>query len=147
MTKAFKVERKSLPSIPLFEVERRILRACKTLRALPDPDRRFQWVKAAWPEVIRSSEDAYGYTDAAMPRFRPSPRDVSDMLLALSWARCLEWKEFRLIWWRSSEVSFGHMAGRIHRSDETARRWYRDATLKVWLAANTADPAGYAMAQ
>ena len=129
------------PTLLVSEVERRVLRACKTLRAMPDPDRKFQWVRAAWPEVIRSMEHAYGYTEALMPRFRPTPADVSDYLVALEWVRPVEWIDFRLIWWRSFDLSFGQMATRIHKTDETARRWYRDAILRAWHAANAAGAA------
>lgn len=124
------------PMITVADVERRMLRACRTLRAVPDPDRKFQWIGCVWPEVIRTVEESYGYTDEVMPRFRPTPADVSDYLTALGWARVVEWKDFKLIWWRSFEVSFKQIGMRIGRSDETARRWYRDCILRVWHEAN-----------
>lgn len=126
----------SRPVLMVAEVEKRLLRACKTLRALPDPTRRFQWLKASWPEVVRSTEDAYGYTDAAMPKFHPTTHDVTDYLVALSWVRPVNWKEFRLVWWRSFDLSFGQMAVRLNKTDETARRWYRDVILRAWHEAN-----------
>lgn len=137
---ARKVQRYVAP-IDVREVERRILRACKTLRAVPDPERRFFTQHTAWPEMVRSIEDAYGYTEAVMPRFRPKPADVTDYLLALSWARCMIWKDFRLIWWRSFDVSFKQIGLRVNRSDETARLWYRDAILRIWHEANAARPS------
>lgn len=118
------------------DVEKRILTACKTIRALPDRDRRFQVVSGCWPEVVRSVEDAYGYTDVAFPKFRPKPSDVSDMLVALSWARCLEDNEFKLVWWRSFDISFRHIGLRLHRSDETARSRYRGVVVKLWWYVN-----------
>lgn len=123
--------------ILITDIEDRLLRACETLRAVPDPDKKFQWLNSQWPEVVRSVEDAYGYNDAPMPRFRPSPADVSDMLVALGWARPLDKKEFRLIWWRSFRMSFKHIGFRIYKSDETARRYYKDALIKCWHQANT----------
>lgn len=124
------------PALGLKEVEGRILTACRTLRALPDPDEKFRHIGTAWPEMLKSAAEAYGYTEAVMPRFRPSPADVSDCLLALSWARPVNWKEFRLIWWRSFDLSFHQMSMRIHRSHDTARRWYTDALYGVWHEAN-----------
>ena len=125
-----------IKEIPVSQIESPLLAACKTIRALPDKERKLFHVQAIWPHVIRETSDAYGYTEAMMPRFRPSPRDVSDCLIALAWARPLERSEFRFIWWRSFDLSFRRMAINIHRSDETARRHYRDALLKCWHEAN-----------
>lgn len=122
--------------ITVADVEQRLLRACKTLRALPDPDFKFRVIHNAWPDVLQAVEDAYGYTEATMPRFRPKPCDVSDCLVALEWVRVLEKREFKLIWWRSFDISFRHIAIRLHRSDDTARLRYRDALLKAWHEAN-----------
>jgi len=122
----------------ILEVERRFMRACKTIRALPDRERRFQRVESWWPEVVRSAEEAYGYEEALMPRFRPKPFDVSDVLTALSWARTLNKREFRLAWWRSFDLSFGQIGRRIGRSDETARRNYKDVMIKLWACAKVA---------
>lgn len=124
------------PKLEFPNIERRLLRACKTLRALPDPERKYQQIHNCWPDTVRSVEDAYGYTDISFPRFKPSPADVSDMLIALAWVRGLEHDEFKLIWWRSFDVSYRHMGNKLHRSDEFARYKYRDAMLKVWHAAN-----------
>lgn len=128
------------PGRPLLitEVERRILRACKTLRAIPDPEAKFQSVHNCWPDILQAVDDAYGYTEAIMPRFRPSPGDVSDMLIALDWAKSTSKRDFRLVWWRSFGISFKHIGFRIHRSDETARLWYKDTILGIWHEANSA---------
>ena len=125
-----------MDKIPAPDVEERLLQACRTIRALPDPDRRFFRMHSSWPEVVQEVADAYGYTDASIPRFKPSPKDVGDCLVALEWARPLQKREFRFVWWRSFDLSFKAIAMRIHRSDETARRYYRDAVLKCWYAAN-----------
>jgi uncharacterized protein DUF6362 len=120
--------------LTVSDVERRILRACKTLRALPDREHRFQVLLNTWPQM-EEDEGGYGYTEVVMPRFRPSPADVTDYLTALTWARAVTRNEFRYIWWRSLGYSFGRMGLWVGRSDETARRNYRDALLKIWYRA------------
>lgn len=122
--------------IDILDVEKRFLRACKTCRALPDRERRFHRVCGGWPEIVRDAAEAYGYSDATLPRFRPTPFDVSDMLTALAWARGLQPTEFRLAWSRSFDLSFGQIGRKIGRSDETARRYYKDVIVKVWANAN-----------
>lgn len=121
--------------ILITDVERRVVRAFKTLRALPDPDRRFG-SGSSWPEVLQSHEDAYGYTEVAMPRFRPTHFDVGDMLTALDWVRGLSKSDCKLVWWRSFDVSFKQIGLRLGRSDETARRRYKDVMIQIWIEAN-----------
>ena len=127
--------------IDILEVERRVLRACRTIRALPDRDRRFFHSFNSWPEVVQEVTEAYGYTETTMPRFRPTPGDVSDCMTALAWARGIPRNEWKLVWWRSFGVSFKHIGLRLGRSDDTARRRYKDAILGLWCCANkTAAP-------
>lgn len=125
----------------ITDVEDRLLRACKTLRALPDKERKYQSIGNAWPDFVREVEEAYGYSDSIMPRFRPNPRDVSDCLVALRWVSGMEKREFKLVWWRSFGVSFKHIAIRLGRSDETARLRYKDVILRAWHAANSQNSA------
>lgn len=125
-------------SIDILEIERRILRACRTIRALPDAERKYFALHNAWPEMVREAEEAYGYNESLMPRFRPSPQDVSDCLVALAWARGISRRAWRLVWWRSFGISFKQIGFRVGRSDETARRWYKDAILGLWHEANKA---------
>lgn len=125
------------------DVEKRVLRACKTIRALPDNEKRFQILRNNWPAVIQATEDAYGYTETAFPRFRPSPADVSDCLTALAWMRAIPRREFKLVWWRSFGISFRHIGLRLGRSDETARQRYRDAILGIWYEANKQVASGH----
>lgn len=118
------------------EVEQRLMRAMQTLRALPDGDRRMLAMRSPWPPYVQEYIDAYGSVVAEEPRFRPTPFDVSDFLVALSWAQHLSKSDWRILWWRSFDLSFGLIAKYIGRSDETARRRYRDTVIDVWCAAN-----------
>lgn len=122
----------------LYEAEVRVLRACKTVRAVPDSERKWlrgEAIRGSMPIPVQEHVEAYG-SEIEQWKFHPTPRDVSDMLTALGWCRVLEKEEFRFIWWRSFDLSFGVMACRIHRSDETARARYKDALIKVWAEAN-----------
>jgi hypothetical protein len=136
-------ERVYAPNLPddltYRSVEHRVLRACKTLRALPDHERRFLRGPAQgsiWNQVLDEFA-AYNAVEEHV-KFRPKPCDVSDYLVALSWCKTLDKQEFRYIWWRSFDnVSFAVIAARIGRSDETARRRYEDVMRKVWYEAFT----------
>lgn len=124
-------------TLPVAEVERRIMRACQTIRVLPDKEWRFLHSSGVSNlPVVREFKEAYGYDEARPPKFLPTPRDVSDCLTALAWCNVLEKHEFRLVWWRSFGISFGQIAARLGRSDETARGRYRDAILRAYSHAN-----------
>ena len=117
------------------DIEKRILRACKTIRVLPDPEARFFQYSSPWPIAPQSTEEAYGYDEARLPRFRPTPADVSDCLTALAWARGLPRGMWKLVWWRSLGWGFHHIAARIGRSDHEAQLRYKGAILSLWMAA------------
>jgi hypothetical protein len=111
--------------------------AMKTLRAVPDKERRFFIVRSSSPDYIRDYIDAYDPEADTQPRFQPTPADVSDYLTALSWVRHLDLAAWRILWWRSFDVSFGLIGKKIGRSDETARKRYETAITDAWIAANT----------
>ncbi len=113
------------------------MRAMKTLRAVPDRERRFFIVKSSSPDYIREYLDAYDPDDDIQPRFQPTPRDISDYLTALSWVRHLDRSAWKILWARSFDVSFGLIGKQIGRSDETARKRFETAITDAWIAANT----------
>lgn len=122
--------------VPRSLVQERIMTAMKTLRALPDKERRFFIVKSSSLDYIHEYIDAYNSVEEVMPKFRPSPADVSDCLVALSWVRHMDKSQWRILWWRSFELSFGLIGKYIGRSDETARKRFEDAVTDAWAAAN-----------
>jgi len=124
-----------LVAISRRSVEDRVLRSFKTLRALPDKSRRAQAVHGSWPDYVHEAIDAYNSVEER-ERFQPTPRDISDYLTALSWCRHLPRNEWKLLWFRSFDLSFGLIGDYIGRSDETARRRYEAIINEVWYAAN-----------
>ncbi|MEZ2220750.1 DUF6362 family protein [Rhizobium sp. RCC_161_2] len=117
-------------------VQERVIRAMKTLRALPDREKRFFIVKSSSPDYVREYMDAYDQDNDIVPRFNPTPADVSDCLTALSWIRHLDKRAWQILWWRSFDVSFGLIAKYIGRSDETARKRFEEAITDAWIAVN-----------
>lgn len=122
--------------VPQYLIEQRLLTAMKTIRALPDRERRFMVMKGASISYVQEYLDAYASTDVRVPMFVPTPTDVTDCLVALSWVRHVDKKSWKIMWLRSFDFSFGLIAKYIGRSDETARRWYREGITDAWAAAN-----------
>lgn len=124
------------------EVERRMLRAIRTIRVLPDKETSYFSLRNSMPPYVREAIDAYNSDPQVTElRFVPSPFDVSDCLLALSWARHLSLSDWRILTWRAFELSFGQIAHYIGRSDETARRRYGNIITDVWATANNLVPS------
>jgi hypothetical protein len=118
------------------EVWEKLESAMKTLRAMPDRERRFFAVKSGYPDFVRDYIDAYASVEAIAPRYQPTPQEVSEYLEILSWSRHLAQRDWKLLWWRSFGMSYGVMAEYIGRSDETARKRFENALTDVWTAAN-----------
>jgi hypothetical protein len=116
-------------------------RAVLTLRVLPERDRP-RGFHNAWPTVIHDVSEAYGYTAARPPRFRPSPRDISNMLPALGWITWLEAqsdgkRDAAIIVARAFGISWWLLGERFRRGERTIRRWYDTAVLRIYAAFET----------
>lgn len=151
--------------VPLEDVERRVLRACKTVRALGDRERSWLARQAVWPfATIDTWDDKLAQADnyaelraleaERAVRFRPTPADHSDLHTALEWFNSLSLEpklrrqmivsgrqpfgpEQRVIWLRSLDWSFIEIGKRLGGiSDDTARTRYVDALKLAWWSAN-----------
>jgi hypothetical protein len=116
-------------------------RSVLTLRALPERDRP-RGIHNAWPTVVRDVQDAYGYTQARMPRFRPTPHDVSVMLDVLGWISWLERqndgrRDAQIIVARAFGISWWVIGERFRRGERTVRRWYDGAVARIYSAFST----------
>ena len=122
-------ERFEPAALELDAIESRILRACKTIRAWPDKERRGVTGAGIWRQAVTGWSES-GFEDY-VPRFQPTSFDSGDCLDALEWFRGISPPSFRLIWWRSFEVPFVKIADKIGRCERTARRRYEEAILVV----------------
>lgn len=120
------------------QVEDRLMTAMQTIRSIPDRERSFFIVKSSSPDYIRDYMEGYSPENEIVEKFRPTPEQVSDCLVALAWVRHLDKFLWKILWWRSFGVSFGVIAKYIGRSDETARKRYQEAIIDAWAAANGA---------
>jgi hypothetical protein len=118
------------------DVEHRLMTAMKTLRAVPDRERRFFILKSSSPDYVQESVTAYAAVEDIAPRFQPTPAQIGDCLTALAWVRHLDRAAWQILWWRSFELSFGLIGKYIGRSDEAARKRFETAVTDAWIAAN-----------
>lgn len=113
-------------------IEDRVLTACKTIRVLPDRERKFLGTlpmrQPVWQEAV-NEWTAYG-AEEERERFQPTRAQVSDCFVALAWCAPLEKPDFRIVWARSFGLSWDKIAaatrfygGARHSRDTTIRRY------------------------
>lgn len=105
------------------EVEERFEDAARTLRRLPAV--RVRGYASAWPPIVRSAAEAYGWEPASAPRLSPSPQAISLMEETFTWLSWLkEPDDARIVWLRAEGVRWKPICWRIGLSRATAwRRW------------------------
>jgi hypothetical protein len=106
-----------------------IRQALRTLAAVPDPDNRFLGWRSGWVVPYReAAEEAYGYHNARIPRFVPSPKDIMRMWVVLDWLSWVRQEEGEDSMRRIFAWGYGAPLWKIGQreergcSDETVRR-------------------------
>ncbi|HZT24118.1 MAG TPA: DUF6362 family protein [Pseudolabrys sp.] len=104
------------------EVEARFEEAAATLRRLPE--KRVTGYFNAWPPIVRSVYDMYGWEPARMPRIAPSPAAISRMEETFTWLAWLDPDDARIVWLRAEGVRWKPICWRLGMTRATAwRRW------------------------
>lgn len=113
------------------EVEDRLEDAARTLRRLPAV--RVPGYISAWPPIVRSAAEAYGWENATAPRIAPSPQAISQMEEAFTWLAWLKNPDdMRIVWLRAEGVRWKPICWRIGISRTTA--WQRWAAAMITIA-------------
>jgi hypothetical protein len=118
------------------DIEERFEEAAATLRRLPDA--RVPGYFSAWPPVILSSAEAYGYDPARMPRIAPSPQAITRMEETFTWLTWLEPDDARIVWLRAEGVRWKPICWRIGVSRSSA--WRRWAAALILIANRLSEP-------
>lgn len=99
-----------------------IRRAILTFKALPDPDARFLRQGHSW-QIVRDASEAYGYAEASVKDFQPTPHEIDQAMIVLPWLSWL-WEEEggdavkRIIAWAMG-IPMWRLAQREHVSERT----------------------------
>ena len=117
------------------EVSQRLYEGVETLSRLPLPRNAFPAsLSSAWPDVIRSVSEAYGYHRARSRPAAPTPQNIRRMDEALEWLWYVKQPEHRRavfvtsMAWRGSKgnwrpISLRKAARILDVSHETVRLW------------------------
>lgn len=116
-----------------------VRRAVLTHDALPQVSgprlAQMQW------EIRMQFEEAYGWHPEAPRRnFRPTPKDVSNMLPVMSWLMELRRdtmrngpRDFKLLTLRARDVRWDKIANRLGKDKRTAQRWFDAAVAQLFM--------------
>lgn len=91
-------------------------------------------------DVVQEMADAYGYTDEKPPKFRPTPKDVSNMLPVWYWLCDLKRqvgtgkRDFTLLVARARNMPWWKLAARWGKCERTVQRWHDGAVTMVYIA-------------
>ena len=120
------------------DVTARLELAAKTLRALPDQQRRYLTTKSNWPDYVQKYyEGSMDLEATAYVRVVPSAAEISKMDEALEWLRWISKCRHRdtgtlgrIIWARAEGFSWRDIAAMCHRSSGgvshvTCVGWYK----------------------
>lgn len=116
---------RSHPRWTLERVEARLVEAVDTLKRLPAP--RIQARTTRWPDFVRDSREAYGWTTARLRLAPASPDAIGRLDETLDWLRWLPRPAQRIVWARASGLSWRRIAQAIGKSPNTCRAWYLSA--------------------
>lgn len=61
-----------------------IRRAILTFKALPDPDAKFLHQGRSW-DIVRNVNEAYGYAEASVKDFEPTPHEIDQAEIIIPW--------------------------------------------------------------
>ncbi len=92
-------------------VEERLVEAADVLKRLPEE--RVQGYFSAWPEIVRSVHDAFGWHDPVLKRPWPSPSSIDRMDETMTWLGWLEPDVAKIVWFRASGSRWKSICARV----------------------------------
>ena len=113
--------------------------AAEVMKALPAV--RVQGYFSAWPTPVHDFWDAYGWNEA-QNRWRPTPRQITQMEMVCEWLRFVPVREGKIIWRRASGVPWKVIANDLQSSRASVSNWYNAGISKIVGRLNAADPTG-----
>lgn len=111
------------------EIEDRFEEAASVLRRLPDP--RPMGYFSAWPQVVRSAAESYGWEPGRTMRVPPTPQGISRMEECFGWLLWLEPDDARIVWLRAEGLRWKPICYRMGMSRATAWRHWAAALLTI----------------
>lgn len=115
--------------------------AAEVMKALPRV--KVQGYFTTWPTPIHDFWDIYNsQDDEVKKRWRPTPRQISQMEYVCEWLRAVPVREGKIIWRRASGVPWKVIAHEQQSSRSSVSTWYNMGIGKIVARLNAHDPTG-----
>lgn len=111
------------------QIEKRLLRGIRTLRAVPDRERAWFRQRTAWPEYVLD------YPHEANTSFKPSRSDLADYLTACGWWAGLDSTDRTIVEMHARGDSLEFIAWQMRLTDDCCRNRYENAVSLCWRRA------------
>lgn len=113
--------------------------AAEVMKALPRV--KVQGYFSTWPTPLYDFWDMYGQHEVEK-RWRPTPRQISQMEYVCEWLRAVPVRESKIIWRRASGVPWKVIAHEQQSSRSSVSTWYNMGIGKIVARLNAHDPVG-----
>ncbi len=113
--------------------------AAEVMKALPSV--RVQGYFSTWPTPVHDFWDAYGWHEAEN-RWRPTPRQITQMEMVCEWLRFVPVRESKIIWRRASGVPWKVIAADLQSSRTAVTNWHNTGITRIVSRLNAYDPVG-----
>lgn len=113
--------------------------AAEIMKALPRVT--VQGYFSTWPTPIHDFWDMFGQHEVEK-RWRPTPRQISQMEYVCEWLRAVPVRDSKIIWRRASGVPWKVIAHDLQSSRTAVTNWYNMGIGKIVGRLNAHDPQG-----
>lgn len=114
--------------------------AAEVMKSLPRVT--VQGYFTTWPTPIHDFWDAIINQEEVKKRWRPTPRQISQMEYVCEWLRAVPVRESKIIWRRASGVPWKVIAHEQQSSRSSVTTWYNMGIAKIVARLNASDPFG-----
>lgn len=118
------------PELVAAELER----AAVTLRRLPPAIRKQRLT--AWPVVVHSRQEAYGWESAAYKEPPPTAADITALDRVLLWLRAVDEVERRILWGYALHIRREKLARMIGKSRRTIWTYWMSGLMRIAATQN-----------
>ncbi len=113
------------------DTKRRLVEAADALRRLSMSGIKPSGLRTQWPDVIHRVEEAYGWTGERVRPPRPSPAEITRMDEAIRWLLWLDADQRKVIWARSTGLSWRRIEDMDGRSMRTLQNLHATALHRI----------------